>query len=104
MIRGPPRSTRTDTLFPYTPPCRSADESRGTNRFVLALLSSGALAGCSTMPDLVHSTVPVGAGEDSPSAFQTIAEVKARVMVKKQDLAQRMRNQELARKIGRAHV
>src|SRR3546814_772793 len=24
MIRRPPRSTRTDTLFPYTTPCRSA--------------------------------------------------------------------------------
>src|SRR3546814_15547765 len=25
MIRRPPRSTRTDTLFPYTPLCRSLD-------------------------------------------------------------------------------
>src|SRR3546814_11573299 len=25
MIRRPPRSTRTDTLFPYTTLCRSAD-------------------------------------------------------------------------------
>src|SRR3546814_18950393 len=28
MIRRPPRSTRTDTLFPYTTLCRSAVESR----------------------------------------------------------------------------
>src|SRR3546814_1695766 len=27
MIRRPPRSTRTDTLFPYTTLCRSGDES-----------------------------------------------------------------------------
>src|SRR3546814_13116222 len=27
MIRRPPRSTRTDTLFPYTPLFRSAEES-----------------------------------------------------------------------------
>src|SRR3546814_624261 len=29
MILRPPRSTRTDTLFPYTTLCRSADSSRG---------------------------------------------------------------------------
>src|SRR3546814_5351097 len=28
MIRRPPRSTRTDTLFPYTTLCRSAAEAR----------------------------------------------------------------------------
>src|SRR3546814_9213115 len=28
MIRRPPRSTRTDTLFPYTPLCRSSITSR----------------------------------------------------------------------------
>src|SRR3546814_2537447 len=28
MIRRPPRSTRTDTLFPYTTLCRSAEEDR----------------------------------------------------------------------------
>src|SRR3546814_8556804 len=27
MIRRPPRSTRTDTLFPYTTLCRSVDDS-----------------------------------------------------------------------------
>src|SRR3546814_9223785 len=29
MIRRPPRSTRTDTLFPYTTLFRSGDEARG---------------------------------------------------------------------------
>src|SRR3546814_14832953 len=28
MIRRPPRPTRTDTLFPYTTPCRSQGKSR----------------------------------------------------------------------------
>src|SRR3546814_5806052 len=33
MIRRPPRSTRTDTLFPYTTLCRSPDHlSRGRRR------------------------------------------------------------------------
>src|SRR3546814_372380 len=31
MIRRPPRSTRTDTLFPYTTLCRSPRAPRGTN-------------------------------------------------------------------------
>src|SRR3546814_14990040 len=30
MIRGPPRSTRTDTLFPYTTLFRSMDKATGT--------------------------------------------------------------------------
>src|SRR3546814_2564036 len=30
MIRRPPRSTRTDTLFPYTTLFRSKDQLRGT--------------------------------------------------------------------------
>src|SRR3546814_5578287 len=29
MLRGPPRSTRTDSFFPYTTLCRSGDESPG---------------------------------------------------------------------------
>src|SRR3546814_3933296 len=32
MIRRPPRSTRTDTLFPYTTLFRSADQSRARRR------------------------------------------------------------------------
>src|SRR3546814_10309244 len=32
MIRRPPRSTRTDTLFPYTTLFRSPSKSRATNR------------------------------------------------------------------------
>src|SRR3546814_10638219 len=32
MIRRPPRSTRTDTLFPYTTPCRSENAGRRTQR------------------------------------------------------------------------
>src|SRR3546814_8071047 len=30
MLRRPPRSTRTDTLFPYTTLCRSIDSPAGT--------------------------------------------------------------------------
>src|SRR3546814_11824616 len=31
MIRRPPRSTRTDTLFPYTPLCRSVIAATGAD-------------------------------------------------------------------------
>src|SRR3546814_18262298 len=35
MIRRPPRSTRTDTLFPYTTLFRSSREAGGAHRFLL---------------------------------------------------------------------
>src|SRR3546814_6756367 len=38
MIRRPPRSTRTDTLFPYTTLFRSADVPRQRVRTTLALV------------------------------------------------------------------
>src|SRR3546814_20894896 len=56
MIRGPPRFTRTDTLFPYTTLCRSrgfvdgqAERRRGV---ALALVIPGAprLLGCDVAP------------------------------------------------------
>src|SRR3546814_8954767 len=34
MIRGPPRSTRTDTLFPYTTLFRSLDDCVGLERIL----------------------------------------------------------------------
>src|SRR3546814_20703054 len=57
MIRRPPRSTRTDTLFPYTPLCRSVSASWdfliSPSRFDSE--SSRALLGsCST---LVHAPI-----------------------------------------------
>src|SRR3546814_2522479 len=44
MIRRPPRSTRTDTLFPYTTLFRSAWQSRRRGRQGLALSSTAAAA------------------------------------------------------------
>src|SRR3546814_12983416 len=40
MIRRPPRSTRTDTLFPYTPLCRS-----GSSKLVARMLWASRHAG-----------------------------------------------------------
>src|SRR3546814_16128888 len=72
MIRRPPRSTRTDTLFPYTTLFRSP--SGGD--------SSGALSGCVSMPvglaaareavlppaDIVHTALLPLAGEGARRA------------------------------------
>src|SRR3546814_9303818 len=44
MIRRPPRSTRTDTLFPYTTPCRSAGLGGDRRGDVAVALRAVALA------------------------------------------------------------
>src|SRR3546814_16180811 len=44
MIRRPPRSTRTDTLFPDTTLCRSSDEA-GRHRIGNPIDGDGAVAG-----------------------------------------------------------
>src|SRR3546814_10031794 len=41
MIRRPPRSTRTDTLFPYTTLFRSAKSGKGTMLALLPAFCSG---------------------------------------------------------------
>src|SRR3546814_6278491 len=46
MIRRPPRSTRTDTLFPYTTLCRSGMRTR-TIDLLLATVASAAALGLS---------------------------------------------------------
>src|SRR3546814_9080544 len=38
MIRRPPRSTRTDTLFPYTTLCRSSEMATGAARLPARLI------------------------------------------------------------------
>lgn len=59
-------------------------------------LLAGLLSGCATMPDIVNSTVPVGQ-EKNGTAFTSVAQVKARVVEKKQDLASRINNEALKR-------
>src|SRR3546814_13820494 len=79
MVRRPPVSTRTDTLFPYTTLFRSVDFSTwvffGTGRF----LSAGDLA-----------------NKDTQSMYGLI-DAGAAITGGRSDLAQR-------KKIGRAHV
>src|SRR3546814_16416918 len=77
MIRRPPRSTRTDTLFPYTTLFRSRRSSRRTSRGqsvktrrhergVLGLrylLRSSLGAGAGVEPDQVRRAVECGAAD-----------------------------------------
>src|SRR3546814_12589399 len=43
MIRRPPRSTRTDTLFPYTTLCRSSSTVNGFGGALLPSLENGSV-------------------------------------------------------------
>src|SRR3546814_1934169 len=63
MIRRPPRSTRTDTLFPYTTLFRSLAELVPTQletAFSLDVLRAGARAGLGRALDIGHRDDPPG--------------------------------------------
>src|SRR3546814_5604806 len=51
MIRQPPRSTRTDTLFPYTTLFRSRDYRDGREKFLDAASQAGARMEAHCLPD-----------------------------------------------------
>src|SRR3546814_7766858 len=57
MIRRPPRSTRTDTLFPYATLCRSAGNAIAGDRVRAGLLAGAGTAtgaaGCKRFPALI---------------------------------------------------
>src|SRR3546814_5581876 len=55
MIRRPPRSTRTDTLFPYTTLFRSSDEQKA----LLQDICSRALAGFKALSVMLTPVLPV---------------------------------------------
>src|SRR3546814_14213337 len=87
MIRRPPRSTRTDTLFPYTTLFRSASYIRGGS-FPDARTPDGAYAATSRCPPTSRSANPLwyqqktnsgGAGMSSwPGSDQDVREQKKR--------------------------
>src|SRR3546814_12116899 len=71
MIRPPPRSTRTDTLFPYTTLFRSQCEAEGFRRItffpdrpdVLSIYSVRMEADKAAFPVLLANGDPVGGGD-----------------------------------------
>src|SRR3546814_3274798 len=88
MIRRPPRSTRTDTLFPYTTLFRSAmiDKSRWTCASAVADIPDGATVmvggfGTAGMPDeLIDALIEHGArgltrSEEHTSELQSLMRI-----------------------------
>src|SRR3546814_4703344 len=78
MIRRPPRSTRTDTLFPYTTLFRSLPTIRSRRAGVIAARGAGAKArrevlgggGC-RLPDAVDCALQVAGDVDARSEEHT---------------------------------
>src|SRR3546814_14144328 len=59
MIRRPPRSTRTDPLFPYTPLFRSVyDNPKGTRRGILSIARKNGKSGLIAAMVLAHIVGP----------------------------------------------
>src|SRR3546814_5349467 len=70
MIRRPPRSTRTDTLFPYTTLFRSGILSNGTKSYLVSarpVASSSAGAQTSAPSDNTSGDEPLLQPEQEPS-------------------------------------
>src|SRR3546814_4417276 len=80
MIRRPPRSTRTDTLFPYTTLFRSADKN--TSSMPTTDTSAGTDSPASRKPAIKPSaimsltaTTPVGRSEEHTSELQSLMRI-----------------------------
>src|SRR3546814_16669430 len=88
MIRLPPISTRTDTLFPYTPLCRSRMASAGQHGLAQSIFQVGGNLGSSIGPLLAAAfIVPMG---QTSVAWVALAALVGIVI--------------LIQEIGRAHV
>src|SRR3546814_12349741 len=71
MIRRPPRSTRTDTLFPYTTLFRSVEELRRPHR---AEGVAGKIAPGAVRPvDVLQTAAPVVGRADAEQPLQAVA-------------------------------
>src|SRR3546814_6466936 len=74
MIRRPPRSTRTDTLFPYTTLFRSRGPAIPSARtpFNAVFASMGT---ASTRPAVVPSRISLGRSEEHTSELQSLMRI-----------------------------
>src|SRR3546814_19515279 len=79
MIRRPPRSTRTDTLFPYTTLFRSLSRERyGLLRSVILShhqVVGGILCGLSVKIERWHAEFPTGAGSPNKRTDWLLSEM-----------------------------
>src|SRR3546814_8584564 len=75
MIRRPPRSTRTDTLFPYTTPFRSST-GLGISQAHREFSSYDLLRAEATLTDCaVHTAVPRLRSEEHTSELQSLMRI-----------------------------
>src|SRR3546814_16878202 len=102
MIRRPPRSTRTDTLFPYTTLFRSSALIRlDVARVVVAFhLEDRGLP----VADIDHARVLAGALDHPGGLGRQLAEVDARGLVGAMLRPHDRKDAEFGEEIGRAHV
>src|SRR3546814_1863491 len=68
MQRRPPRSTRTDTLFPYTPLFRSLRSSGSSSPYFLAIAIPAAAPACRAASSS-ESTVTRGSANSMPCSW-----------------------------------
>src|SRR3546814_21113134 len=97
MIRRPPRSTRTDTLFPYTTLFRS-DHGGLAREIGVRGIIVGAEFDARHIGDADLAAVAVGAHDDV-AELRGIGEAALRLDIELEGVALRIRRQ-----IGRAHV
>src|SRR3546814_11676992 len=98
MIRRPPRSTRTDTLFPYTTLFRSQSNLVGTR---LTLPEPPDKPAAAALPTTVETTLPLGAG-DIEVAFGKRLALRARSAGERTGVRVVLRSDE--RRVGTACV
>src|SRR3546814_16947291 len=92
MVRRPPRSTRTDTLFPYTPLFRSqAEQILATAEGAIAAQTS-ALAQDENLirllvgGDVDRATLPASLAEVTPAIVALPAGVSSRILLRRPDV------------------
>src|SRR3546814_3446840 len=75
MIRRPPRSTRTDTLFPYTTLFRSSVVAFGQKRALVVWQRTVLPDGSSLRIDNAPATDPSGRSEEHTSELQSLMRI-----------------------------
>src|SRR3546814_18848333 len=100
MIRRPPRSTRTDTLFPYTTLFRSGERVDTQRRHAVALRVIGVMDDVIAVAVLEHRAM---AGADEPVAGATVGAQDHRAATLEHRSALAIDIRPLGQ-IGRAHV
>src|SRR3546814_4056239 len=75
MIRRPPRSTRTDTLFPYTTLFRSARGGYPSYAAILPGISSAPTHGMSRWSGYPVSKIDIGRSEEHTSELQSLMRI-----------------------------